>query len=397
MKKKHVILSFLMIALGALFLSFNSNGVKIVSNGSIFKNFSSVDVHIKKFLHKWNIPGASVALMKNNHIVYIKAFGRADEEHPVTPQSKFRIASLSKPITAVAIMKLIEEDKLSLDQKVFGEVGVLNDSKYSNIVDDRIKNITVRHLLEHTAGWDRDISSCGDPMFDPIHIAKCMDVPPPASSDAIIRFMLQQPLDFTPGTNYSYSNLGYSILGRVIEKVSGMSYASFVRQEILDPLQMKQTVLAKNLLCDKQSNEVKYFDQSNVVIPSVCNPEQKVPYPYGGFNIEAMDAHGGWISTAEDLALFNLGISKILSPASMNIMLVPSKVFPGYSKGWMVNERGSWWHTGCLIGTSTMMANVQDGISWVLLFNANPDSESYFEEMDRLMWNAINEIKEWHS
>jgi len=361
------------------------------------KTFSSVDMHIKKFLERWHMPGASVALIKNQKIVYVKAFGMADEEHAVTPHYKFRIASLSKPITAVAIMKLIEDGKLSMGQKVFGNAGILCDSKYSEIVDVRIKEITIQHLLEHTAGWDRDVSACGDPMFDPVNIAQCMDVPAPASSDAIIRYMLKQPLDFTPGANYAYSNLGYSILGRIIEKISGTSYQSFIQKVILDPLRMRETVMARNLLCDRQNNEVKYFDHEQQEIRSVCDPQQKVPYPYGGFNIEAMDSHGGWISTAEDLAKFNVGIPKILSSTSIQQMRTPSQVFSGYAKGWMVNKRGSWWHTGCLVGTSTMMANVQGNVSWVLLFNANPNTDNYFDELDRLMWNAISGIEEWPS
>lgn len=383
------------ILLNILLLSFYPKKREIISTGINVKELTSIDKEMKQFMTQWNIPGGTAALVRNGEIVYARGFGMADESNAVLPQSLFRIASLSKPITAVAIMQLIEKKKISPEQKVFGENGILNDKKFLKISDPRVKDITIQNLLEHTAGWDRDVSPCGDPMFDPVNIAKCMKEPSPASTETVIKFMLSKPLDFTPGTAYAYSNIGFAVLGRVIEKVSGLSYEEYVQKNIFAPLHIKDMHLGKNLFCNRRSNEVKYYDEENKEIPSVCSDGEKVPYPYGGFNLEAMDAHGGWIASAPDLAKFLTGIPKLLKKETIDFMLTPSSIYNGYAKGWFVNNRGSWWHSGCLVGTSTMMANVKGNISWVLLFNSNPNTDNYFEDLDRLMWRAMDGVEKW--
>lgn len=387
------------LALGIMLLGFSPREKKMISTGTSLKGLESVDREVTAFMKRWKIPGASVALVKNGRIIYNKSFGYADEEKPVQPESLFRIASLSKPVTAAAIFKLIEARKLSLESKVFGEHGILDLPAFSHITDARIREITIHHLLDHTAGWDRDISPCGDPMFDPENIARCMNEKAPAAPATIIRYMLGKKLDHAPGTHYAYSNFGYSVLGRVIEVVSGMPYEDYVKKEVLEPLGIHNMQLGRNLLCDRKSNEVKYYDADQEVIPSVCEPGRDVPFPYGGFNLEAMDAHGGWIASAEELAKFISGIAAsgspggLLRPESVNAMLLPSAASPGYACGWFVNEEGNFWHTGCLQGSSSLMAHTQQGLSWVLLFNSCHLKGSYFSEMDRLMWHALSGVQ----
>ncbi len=123
----------------------------------------------------------------------------------VTTSSLFRVASLSKPITAVAILKLAEEGKLKLDQRFLDFVDIEPHFEQGQHFDERISSIRIRQLLHHSGGWDRERSY--DPMFASKHIAEQLEVKSPASTSEIIRYMLGRPLDFEPGSKYAYSNL----------------------------------------------------------------------------------------------------------------------------------------------------------------------------------------------
>ena len=175
-----------------------------------------LDNTIERFMRQWEIKGASLAIMKDGKLIYSKGYGYADEENGIKTDVNhiFRIASVSKLITAAGIMKLVENGKLSLDDKVFGEDGILNDTTlYYPIKDKRAKNITVENLLRHQGGFT---ARYGDPMFNPVDIAKKMDVPAPADLNTVIKFVLSRRLGFTPGTSTNYSNVGYGILTKII-------------------------------------------------------------------------------------------------------------------------------------------------------------------------------------
>lgn len=235
------------------------------------------DLLIQKFMDKWELKGASFALMKDDRLIYCKGYGYADVEQniPMDVMHVFRIASVSKLITAVGIMKLQEEGKLHLNDIVFGPSGILNDSIFSEIKDSRTKKITVEHLLRHQGGYS---NTYGDPMFCPLDIARKMNVTPPADLTTIIRFVLSRRLRFTPGESTSYSNIGYGILSRIIEKASGESYESYIRKHILVPAGCFDMHLGKNLYEDKLPNEVRYYEVSNAEeIPACDGSGQLVP------------------------------------------------------------------------------------------------------------------------
>ena len=198
-------------------------------------------------MSNYNIKGASVAVCKDEKLVYARGFGYADfeTEESVRPEHLFRIASISKLITAVAVMKLIEEGILSLDDNVFGPGGALPYIEYPEYSDIRVEKITIRHLLNHTAGWSR---KNGDPMFEQLYIARKSKVKPPITLDVIIKYVLSKKLDFEPGKTYSYSNLGYAILGEIISLKTGMSYEDYVVFNILEPLGIKDMCIGKSYL-----------------------------------------------------------------------------------------------------------------------------------------------------
>src|SRR5688572_20782952 len=186
-------------------------------------DLATVDNVMTAFMEKYSIPGLSLAITKDERLVYLKAYGRADGGE-LSTKDRFRIASVSKPITSVTIMRLVELGRLSLDQRVFGAGGVLGTTYATQPYGAGITSITVDHLLHHTGGgWP---NSGGDPMF----------ANPTMSIHQLISWTLDnRPLASTPGSAYAYSNFGYAVLGRVIERVAGTDYASAVKTLVLDP------------------------------------------------------------------------------------------------------------------------------------------------------------------
>src|SRR5262245_42912196 len=174
-----------------------------------------------------DVPACSLAVSRKGKLVYARGFGFADAERtrPVSPDSLFRIASVSKPITAVAVLQLVQAKKVGLDDPVLKYVRV-------PVKDTRWQNVTVRHCLQQRSGMDRDKS--GDPIVMVRQIAKDLRVSFPVPAVDVMRWTMSRPLDHDPGTTYVYSNIGYLILGRVIEAASGEKYETYVKRSVLE-------------------------------------------------------------------------------------------------------------------------------------------------------------------
>jgi N-acyl-D-amino-acid deacylase len=283
------------------------------------------------------------------------------------------------------------------------------------VFDERQRRITIRQLLQHRGGWDRDQSL--DPMFQSVQFAGLLQVPPPAEPEHIIRVMLGRKLDFDPGKRYAYSNFGYCLLGRVIEAVTGISYEQYVRDQVLAPLGIRSMQLGKTRLEDRsRPDEVQYYDPGQG--PSVFAGDlgQSVSLPYGAFYLEAMDAHGGWLASAVDLARFaaafdDLDRCPILSRASIEQMHARPLDSPGgdgdsepvyYSLGWqnrVLNggNRINHWHNGSLPGTLAILIRRNDGRNLVALLNTrfSPRTQDLMLELDRVLHQAANAIEQW--
>ncbi len=368
--------------------------------GTPVPELQAVDRSVTAFMQKWNLPGGSIAITRAGRLIYARAFGWADVENkiPAQPDSRFRIASVSKVITAVAIVKLVEEGRLRLDAVVFGPDGILNDPAYAVIADARVKKITVRHLLQHAGGWDRDRS--GDPMHVLDLLAQEMKNGPPLDGPATIRFMLGRPLDFDPGSRFVYSNFGYCILGRVIEKVTGLSYAAYVQKALLQPFGITQMAVAGPRLKDRASNEVRYYSSmGGGVVPSLFDPAERVAAPYALLNFSAIDASGGWIASASDLARWLTAVAGfptrpgILQPQTLALMTPRPPAVP---LGWEVNDEGNWWHMGWMPGTSSEIVRTANGLNWVLLFNGDGvNGPAMLDDLDRVIWNGLQNVRRW--
>lgn len=379
-------------------------------SGEAGPGVAKFDANITDFMRKWGIPAGAVAVAHRGKLVLARGYGIADREsaEPVTPDSLFRIASVSKPITAVAVLRLVERKKLSLADRAFDRLPKFPLPEGQD-VDRRLKEITIAQLLNHTAGWDRDKSF--DPMFRPQIIAEATGTSPPATSEAIIRYMQRQPLDFTPGERYAYSNFGYCVLGRIIEAVTDKPYEEAVRELVLKPAHITDMRLGRTRIADRPPNEVRYVDNVDGLTESVFpDVKEKVAEPDGGFYLEALDAHGGWIASAPDLVRFasaveGRGRRALLRPETIRIMTgrpappVKADEPNWYGLGWMVHSvdggGANWFHTGSLPGTMTILVRTQDGRAWAALFNHRPASKegvSAPAELDRLLWKAANEL-----
>lgn len=376
-------------------------------------DLASFDQLMDRFVRENKVPGASLAVTKDRRLVYARGFGLADTSacEPVQPTSTFRIASVSKPITAVAILQLVEEGKLKLDEPVLERI----DLGPLKLTDDRWKKITVRHCLQHSGGWDRDAS--GDPIGRSRTIAQSLRVPLPVGPNDIVRHMAGEKLDFDPGSRFAYSNLGYLVLGRIIETISRQSYESFVRQHVMGRIGVVSARLGKALERDRFKDEVKYYDSrkrtGKALYPPLLNRD--VPIHYGAENFEAYGAHGGWIASAVDLVRFASAFSEITSSPLLREDAIrtmwQSPEFPPrkpsvrssyYGLGWMVRTVRfmgvvNAFHSGFIAGSEAIMVRRHDGLCWAVLFNtaSSPDGKSLTGLIDAQVHRAADAVKRW--
>ncbi|HVM87372.1 MAG TPA: serine hydrolase domain-containing protein [Puia sp.] len=347
---------------------------------TLITDIASIDNTVNTFMNNYNLPGLSLAISKDENLVYVKGYGEAisQSNQAVTTQSLFRIASLSKQITSIAIMKLLDQGKIKMTDKVFGSGSILGTDFGTQPYGTGISDITVDELLHHTAGgWPNDGT---DPMFSN---------PAMTASQLITWTLDNMPLDHTPGTNYEYSNFGYCVLGRVIEKITGQTYADAVNTLVLQPCGITDMSIAGNTLADRITNEVEYYGQSG-----------ENPYIY---NIKRMDSHGGWLASATDLARILVHVdgfsnkADILSSNAITVMTTPSSVNAGYACGWSVNNVNNWWHQGSLPGTASEQARTvsQGKYNFVILTNTRSLNNNFSSDLDQLFWNALAATSAW--
>ena len=161
-------------------------GEVVVSTGRQFAELKSFDELMEGFVRDNELPGAALAVAKDGRLVYARGFGYAnvEKEQPVHPESLFRIASISKPFTAVATLQLVEQGKLGLNDSVFNLLPHKPHLAMGDKADPRLGQVTIAHLLRHQGGWDRKATI--DPLFNAIEIATVLGEPPPATQDDVI-------------------------------------------------------------------------------------------------------------------------------------------------------------------------------------------------------------------
>ena len=318
---------------------------------------TQLDVATARFMAKNNLPGISIAVVENGEYEWSKGFGMADLENlaPATSQTLYRLASISKPITAAAAMVLYERGKLDLDAPI---------QKYCPAFPKKEAPITTRQLLGHLAGIRHDRTHS----FDDPEIINTKHVDNPISGG--LDYFKDDSLVAPPGTKFSYSTNGYTVVGCVIEGASGTKYVDFVRENVLRPAGVTHTRVDDYSAIIPSRTRFYSKDSSGTVINSRF------------VDIGFKTAGDGWLSSAEEMAKFEVAMLNdgLVTRATRNLMWTRQKTSDGkqtpYGIGWAIDDDLPYTvsHGGGEWGTSTfiMMAPEQRA-GVVVLINLNGD------------------------
>jgi CubicO group peptidase (beta-lactamase class C family) len=338
-----------------------------------------IDDAVSQYMRDNRVPGLSLAVSKDERLVYARGYGYANREadRPMHPGHQLRVASISKPITAAAVLTLMEDGKLALDDEVFGSGGLLGtnygtpDHGYTSGSDTT--QITVHHLLQHSSGWGQ-----GQPPDNPMFRNPGMD------HTELIRWALdERSLQFRPGSDSAYSNFGYSLLGRVIETVTGQDYETYVRNAVLQPAGADGMVIAGDTRSERRSDEGAYYDGSAYEMP-----------------VARMDAHGGWVATPTELLRLTVrldGFSNkpdILGSAAMTELADREGAWKGYGEGWFLGSSRRD-HNGCFDGSIGVLVRRDDGISFAALVNTRPPDDGCGGTLKSTLDRAVSNVGTW--
>ena len=331
-----------------------------------------IDAKIYNLMKTYSIPGISVSVTKGDEIIYNYGYGFADvsKKEPVTPKHLFRLASISKQFTTLCIMKLYEESKLNLDDKVFGTGGVL-DQEFPGVTGNKA-NVSIRNFLQHNSGWNLN----PDPMFNSPYKDR--------SVDEQIIYMLNTNQATSVGSTYSYLNLGFGVLGKIIEKVSGKPYEEYLK-EVMALAGITDVHVGKTL-AGKRSNECIYYSQNG-------------SNGYGN-NMEAIAAAGGVIASTEEMMKLIVQIdgkgTDILKKATIDELYTPSPNYSRYALGWRVGHTlypGAHYHSGNLAGTATIWCgDANSSTSAAILMNSRSYISSPSGDFDDAYYILLGDV-----
>lgn len=370
---------------------------KVTNSLTSSTSYSGLNKQLEQFVNKWDLVGASFCIAHKGRIIYAHSFGMANKEEGIAlqPYHLMRVASVSKIITATAVMKLVERGKLKLDDKIFGPNGILNDAKFLNYKDKRVEQITVLNLLNHSGGWT---PRWGDHLFIKEVIAGELKKDLPLDLDDYIVFALSKRLHFQPGGHSSYSNLGYAILQRVIEKASGMDYESFVKSEVFEPLHIYDAHLANNWDSLRYESEVRYYEvQEAEKVIAFDGSKQSVLKSRGGNDVHTLGAAGGWVISPVSLTRFVMAVDgksdfpDIISKHSAQVM---QETFNGKFQplGWRwVKEDGTLWRSGSMAGSSALVVCRPDDYTLIFMSNQSHWKGARFPYVVDRFFNRIFE------
>jgi CubicO group peptidase (beta-lactamase class C family)/tetratricopeptide (TPR) repeat protein len=275
---------------------------ELPAGGEAAPALSGLESALKGFLIERGIRGATLAVAKGGRLLLARSFGWADRNatRPMAPGDPMRLASVGKLFTAAAIHKLIRDGKLKLGSNVVDLLDLKPPE--GRTMDPRWKKVTIQHLLDHRGGWR--LVDGWDPMIDPARIPADLGRPSPASARDIVAYMAGQPLQFEPGSEFGYSNFGYGLLGRAIERVTMRSYIDYLRDEVLGPLGIRGVEAGRSLPKDRNPREPEYVHPGTARNLFSTDPDAKVVHPDGGLAMEALDSSCGLIAPAADVARF---------------------------------------------------------------------------------------------
>lgn len=386
--RRHILIVLAAAALVAVFAMTRSPRIEeepaglrlndtLTNEMSEIPELEGLDRKVNRFMKRWQIRGASLAVMRNDSLLYAKGYGWADEENGVKmgPGNIMRIASVSKLITAVGIMVLQDRDSLNIKDKVFGPGGILDEPFYNDLIkcDRNYQKITVEHILRHQAGFYRD------PLFSSVDVMHQMQLDHTPAKEDFFRLVLGRRLRWVPGTSQRYSNFGYLLLSEIIEKVSGMPYEKFIKEEVLSPAGCYDMHIAGTYYNDKRENEVRYYthEGDGKYVEEYNGSGRMVERCYGGTNLPLLSGAGAWCASPAETARLVASIDgdplikDIISAESFNQMI---EYFDKetFSLGWNdTTPAKGWSRTGTLAGTSALVKRFPDGEFWILITNTS--------------------------
>ncbi len=286
-----------------------------------------MDTFINQYLDWFNIPGLSIAIVSGGKVVFSKGFGvtNVNTGQRTTPDTLYSTASVTKLFVGTAVMQLAEQGRVALDDPVIKYV------PYFKLKDTRYKRITIRHLLSHTSGLpdieaDELYSSWEHPNYDD------------EALERYVRSLHNTSLMANPGESYSYSSMAYDILGDLISKVSGMAFEPYIKQHLLDPLEMKKSTILfenvdKNLLASPHLMDDKFEYKVSKIFPYSRR------HPACGTLFSSVMEMSRWAIANIDRGLFKG--KRILQDSSYETMWRPA-VFEDNPVGisWLIEDFG---------------------------------------------------------
>ena len=392
MKKRNIIISF--IAIAALVTAFaiitrcskakeDENSHQFRLNDTLTNAMSEIpelapmDRKIKKFMTRWHIKGASLAITRNDSLLYAKGYGWADAEEEILmePSHIMRMASVSKLLTAAGIMVLQDMDRLCIKDTVFGPGGILDDPFFNDLVkcDKNYRKITVEHLLRHQAGFRRD------PLFSSVDVKNQLGLDHPPTKEDYFGLVLSRKLRWVPGTSQKYSNFGYLLLSEIIERVSGIPYEQFMKEKVLEPAGCFDMHIGGTYYSDKRPNEVRYYthEGDGKFIEEYTGSGQMVERCYGGTDLPLLSGAGAWCASPAEIARFvasidsKPGVKDIISHDSF-LQMTAYYDKETFSLGWNDTDPARGWNrTGTLAGTSALVRYYPDGECWIMVTNTS--------------------------
>lgn len=361
--------------------------------------------------------GGATGVLIGDRLAYVEGHGRSITGHNIYNDTLLPASGISKIITALTVLKLVENGQLSLDAKVFGHEGILSYlMKKGEVKDPRLLDITVDDLLRHAGGWDADISPIADPVFNEflvdgnqhlLNISKEMKLKEPLNTNDIIQFMIMQDLEFTPGTKSTFSNLGYIILGRVIEQITGSPYDLVAKEEVLTNCGMWHTRLGPHV---REGQEPFKGRKPREIQAELREKHQTIGEYYAYVMPYNVDACLGWFTNAFDVMRLaqcldgSAGYS-LLNETTLDELLRPprkaDKVDDSYhGAGFMVHKHGAIWvgdepHSPDVVflhrnlkrhnAETKYTGEENEPVAWTLLFEGKPKIDAPLKQLSRVM------------
>lgn len=360
------------------FASSGTERFNCIWNNTVYAtaDLNKINTAVSNYMSQQNVKALSLAICKNDKLVFAKGYGDADPAAglEMSPDYSMRIMSISKPMTATGIMKLVSQNKLNLDRKVFGPGSVFgSDYSYPASNKTNLEKITVRMLLHHTSG----MRTCnGETPFWQANssYADCMNVLLNATD----------LFKYSPNMQANYSNTNFFMLAGIIAKISGQSYENYMRANVLTPSGVGNTM----------------YVGSASGTPGPMEPPAGYT-PMNNMNLKNWAGFGGWVARPIDLLKVLVrfdGITTkpdLISSALHDTMTTVTPNSNGYGLGWIANSTTQA-HNGCYGGTrSFLWYDIPSGLSFAVIINNDPTNDDCSWTMKDAVLNAVKSVSAW--